>query len=139
MTSLDIWLIIALLLTSSAGGLLLWYLRKLLRKYVFVAQNLLDLVVMVDNYQKHLKQVYNMETYHGDETIKYLMQHTNSLLVRLEDYKDVYDISEPLETLEETPVDENSETSPEEEAPEENPFPVSEENVFYAGTRRRDS
>jgi hypothetical protein len=141
MTGLEIWLAVALVLTMSLLGLLGWYVRKLLRKFLFISENLSDLVDVVENYQKHLKQVYNMETYYGDETIQYLMKHTSSLSEILEDYRDIYDIVEPLELIEENnDNDDNAEeTSPTEKEKEEVPFPVSEENVFYAGARRRDS
>ena len=138
MTSLNIWLIVSLFLTLSTSLMMMWYVRRLLAKYLFLSQNLNDLVEMVDNYQKHLKQVYSMETYHGDETIQYLLSHTNSLLEMLDDYKDVYIIADPIEVTEENieyaedPPIEDQETTP-------TPIQVSEENVFYAGTRRGNS
>ena len=138
MTPINVWLIVALCLVSMFSIFLCWYLRKLLRKFLFISENLLDLVVMVENYQNHLKQLNNMEVYSGDETIMYLLRHTDSLVEMLEDYKDVYDYSEPLEIAKETPEDDNSETTPKEEA-EEDPISITEKNVFYAGTRRRDN
>ena len=138
MTGLEIWLSLTLILTMSLLGLLGWYVRKLLRKFLFISQNLSDLVDVVENYQKHLKQVYNMETYYGDETIQYLMKHTNSLSEILEDYRDIYDIVQPLETTEENSDNDDKEADPETQE-EKISFPLTEENVFYAGTRRGDN
>lgn len=140
MTTLSIWLSVALFVSTILVVVMFWYLRKLLRRFYFISQNINDLVVMVENYQEHLKQVYGMETFYGDETLEYLMKHTNSLLVMLEDYEDVYDIIEPTDSLQETNDEERDPN--ESETPEEEtaiPFPTSEENVFYAGSRRRDS
>ena len=74
-----------------------------------------------------------METYHGDETIGYLLRHTNSLIEILKDYENVYDIIEPLQQDEETINDPNTQET------EENEIEINEENVFYAGTRGRNN
>ena len=69
-----------------------------------------------------------MEMFHGDETIKFLIKHTNSLLDVLEDYSDIYLMTEPLalEEQEEESYDDEEKTGPPQ---------VNEENVFYGGTR----
>ena len=78
-----------------------------------------------------------MESYVGDPAIEYLIKHTNSLVDMLEDYKDVYDIAEPLEFEQENEDDYNA---PQENQTEETfEKSVSEENVFYTGTRGRNS
>jgi len=137
MTVLSLWLSVALLLSLVTGGFMWWYIRKLLAKFLFISQNLEDLVEMVENYHKHLKHVNNMETYNGDETIGYLLRHTQDLIDMLEEYRDVYGITEPLEIVEENNEDEIADAETKEE--EALSQPVSEENVFYAGTRRSNS
>ena len=137
MTMLSTWLMVVLALSFVANVMLMWYLRKLLRKFLFISQNLGELVEVVDNYYEHLKHVNNMETYNGDETIEYLLRHTKSLIDVMEDYRDVYDISVPLEEDQENPN--NEERNPQTETEEAESLSISEENVFYAGTRRRDS
>ena len=122
------WLIIALLLSIIINFLALWYITKLLAKVLFVSQNLTDLVDLLSTYRNHLKRIYSMEMFHGDETIKFLIQHTNSLLDVLEDYSDIYLMTEPIA------LDEEDEESYDDEE-ETRPPPVNEENVFYGGTR----
>ena len=122
------WLIIALFLSIVTNFLALWYIRKLLAKILFVSQNLTDLVDLLATYRNHLKRIYSLDMFHGDETIKFLIKHTNSLLDVLEDYSDIYKLTEPLELNEE---DEESYDDEEETGP----APVNEENVFYGGTR----
>ena len=95
------WLIIALFLSVMGNFLSLWYIRKLLAKVLFVSQNLTDLVDLLATYRNHLRRIYAMEMFHGDETIKFLIQHTNSLLDVLEDYSDIYLMTEPIELEEE--------------------------------------
>ena len=139
MSGLEIWLIVILAISCTAIAFLVWYLRKLLAKFLFISQNLGDLVEVVENYHNHLKQVNNMDTYHGDETIGYLMRHTASLLDILEDYRDVYDITVPLEDLQEEQLDDNTTAQTQAEEETQNEIPLTEENVFYAGSRRRNS
>ena len=122
------WLIIALILSIVTNILALWYIRKLLAKVLFVSQNLTDLVDLLGTYRNHLKRIYSMEMFHGDETVKFLIQHTNSLLDVLEDYSDIYLMTEPIA------LDEEDEESYDDEE-ETRPPPVNEENVFYGGTR----
>ena len=122
------WLIIALFLSIITNFLALWYIRKLLAKVLFVSQNLTDLVDLLTTYRNHLKRIYSLDLFHGDETIKFLIKHTNSLLDVLEDYSDIYKLTEPLELDEE---DEESYDDQEETGPQA----VNEENVFYGGTR----
>ena len=143
MTMIDIWLAIAFSISLAANGVMWWYLRQLLKKFLFISQNLGDLVEVTENYHQHLKHVNNMDTYNGDETIEYLLRHTQSLMEIMEDYRNVYDISIPLEDEQET--QQNAEKSPEDSDPQakdqapETPLEISEENVFYAGSRRRNS
>lgn len=126
------WLIIALFLSVLGNLLALWYIRKLLAKVLFVSQNLTDLVDLLTTYRNHLKRIYTLDMFHGDETIKFLIKHTNSLLDVLEDYSDIYKLTEPIELAEE---DEESYDDEEETGP----TTVNEENVFYGGTRSGNS
>jgi len=137
MTMLNIWLIVVLSISLTANAVLLWYLRKLLNKFMFISGNLIDLVEVVENYYRHLEHVNNIETYNGDETIAYLLRHTQSLMDVMEDYRDVYDISVPQQE-EEEPI-ENEREDAQTKTPPQEQIEVSEENVFYAGTRRRDN
>ena len=95
------WLIIALFLSVLCNLLALWYIRKLLAKVLFVSQNLTDLVDLLTTYRNHLQRLFQLEMYYGDETMKFLIKHTKSLLDVLEDYSDIYKLTEPLELDEE--------------------------------------
>ena len=135
---ITIWLGIALGISFIANIFMFWYLYKLLNKLMFVSENLGDLVEIVKNYRNHLKQVYNLEMFYGDETLKFLMSHTNSLLDILKDYEDVYEIAVPLESQGEIEID-NEEDNEENSAEEEGSPEVHKENVFYTGSREGNS
>ena len=124
------WVIITLILSIIGNFFGAWYIRRLLVKVLFVSQNLTDLVDLLETYRNHLRKIYSMEMFHGDETIKFLIQHTNSLLDVLEDYSDIYLMTEPMA------LQEDEEYYDEETRTEKN---LPETDVFYGGTRSSDS
>ena len=126
------WLIPALILSVMGNFFCIWYIRKLLAKVLFVSQNLTDLVDLLETYRNHLGKLYSMEMYYGDETMQFLIQHTNSLLDVLEDYSDIYLMTEPMELDE--PQDEESY----DETTRTETFNT-EKDVFYGGSRSSDS
>ena len=105
-----------------------WYLFKMVPKIIFISGNIEDLADMIGNYRQHLKGVYSLEMFYGDETLQNLLDHTKSLYLLLEEYEKVVDLTVPQEEIEEIYEEENE---------DEEPF--QEKDVLYAGTRRRDS
>jgi hypothetical protein len=108
-------------------------MRRVLPGLIYTSQNLEDLTALVANYREHLRNIYGMEMYYGDETMEHLISHTTSLLEILEDYEDVYSITTPFEEIYEE-EDQNLKGDQPDGETQKN-----EENVFYAGSRRRDS
>ena len=66
---------IYLLLGISAllNGLLIWYIIKLLRKFVFISENLADLFLTTKAFQVFLSSMYSMENYHGEPMVQELI------------------------------------------------------------------
>ena len=132
MFDLTTWLIIALVTSLIANCVAFWYIRQVLSKLLFVSQNLSDLADLIINYRNHMKTVYELETYYGDETMKHLLDHTGSLLKVLEEYEDVYSIA--------IPIDEDEFSEQEEQGEQIDAAPqIKEENVFYGGSRKSNN
>ena len=133
MSSLQMGLFIGLFLSVSLNVLFFWYLRKTTGRLLFISENLNDLITLIGVYRKHIRSVYEMEMFYGDEVLKNLIQHTVSLYEILEDYEDVVYLTEPLTFIEnnEDELNDNEEENEGEESPEK--------DVLYAGTRRRNS
>ena len=94
-----------------------------------ISDNLGDLVEILGNYGDHLKRVYSLDSFYGDETLEFLMEHTRAVRAILEEqYGSTTSITDPIEY-----EIEEEEDYGEEEIPEK------EKHVFYAGARRRDS
>ena len=118
MSSLQIGLSIAFLLSVSLNVLFFWYIRKTTGRLLFISENLNDLITLIGVYRKHIKSVYEMEMFYGDETLQNLVQHTSSLYDILEDYEDVVYLTEPLAFIENNEDELNDN---EEENEEQNP------------------
>jgi len=83
---------------------------------------------MLVDYNSHLKKVYSLEMFYGDETLSYLLEHTRALSTMIEkDYSEVLYLTAPLEVA----IEE------EEELEEKNEEQI--QDVFYGGSRERNS
>ena len=125
-------LAIVLVLSLLFNILMVWYSRQLTTKLTFVYDNINEVSGIIANYRVHLKTVYSMEMFYGDETLQFLMDHTRSIGSLLEDYEDPeFFIEEFEEESEEAPSPQEEQTNGQ--------TTQNQENVFYAGSRRRDS
>ena len=113
------------------NGVMFWYLRQLTQRLTFIYDNIGDVSDIIANYRAHLKSVYSMEMFYGDETLKYLVDHTRSVSNLLEDFEDQEFFLEEFESEEEDEPQQQEQINAETK--------VQEENVFYAGSRRRDT
>ena len=113
------------------NGVMFWYLRKLTQRLSFIYQNIGEVSEIIANYRVHLKSVYSMEMFYGDETLQYLMDHTRSISTLLEDFEDQEFFLEEFESVEEDVPSQEEQINAKTQ--------VQQENVFYAGSRRRDT
>ena len=116
---------VSMVINIALFRLAMWQSRDLTN----VSDNLGDLVEILENYREHLRRVYSLDAFYGDETLEFLMQHTNAVRDLLEQqYGSTVSITDPIEyEIEE--VEEDGEKE----------IPEKEKHVFYAGSRRRDS
>ena len=86
------WNIIPALLSVSLiiNILFIWYLRQMLRRFVYVCTNIDDLKSMVEIYMNHLEVVSELEMFYKDPHIEMLKQHTEDLVVQLGTYEEFY-------------------------------------------------
>ena len=118
-------LVISIVVNFVLLRLAIWQSRDLAN----VSDNLGDLVEILENYGEHLRRVYSLDAFYGDETLEFLMEHTRSVRAILEEqYGSTTLITDPIEYQ----IEEEEENAEEE-------IPEKEKHVFYAGSRRRDS
>ena len=130
--TVEIWLLISLVVSLGLNILLFLFSRDISKRYYVVLENLDDLVLIISDYRTHLRDIYAMEMFYGDETLELLMAHTRDLLDILEnDYGDI--------SLIENIIEHEEEYEEEYEKSEEESIPQVEKDVFYGGTRKRNS
>jgi hypothetical protein len=88
---------------------LLWYTRTILKKFVFLSENIDELFHNLSQYSHHIEALYEMETYYGDETLERLIKHSKHIVEGVKDFKDVYSLEEETEEEIEEDVEEKKE------------------------------
>jgi len=91
---LTFWLILALLTSVSANFLAFYYIRVLLGKLFYVGENLSDLAEMITSYRNHIKAVYGMEMFYGDQTLQGLIRHSREMINEIIDLQERYFLEE---------------------------------------------
>lgn len=95
---------------------LFWYIHNILKRLLYVSDNLAALNELIEEYQAHLESLYDLEMYYGDQTLKELIRHTKYVIESLDSYKEIYVLSydtqedEVVAEIEEEGADENEET-----------------------------
>jgi len=79
----------------------IFYIRYLLKRLVFFAENIDNLREEVEEYSVHLESLYEMEMFYGDETIKGMIEHTKHILNKIEDFEEFYSLLSNPESIEE--------------------------------------
>ena len=73
------------------NGLLIWYIIKLLRKFVFISENLADLFLTTKAFQVFLGSMYSMDSYHGEPMIQELITRVGDMGAELERFRDIFE------------------------------------------------
>ena len=73
--------------------LLLWYIRKMLQKLLFVSDNIADLQGAVNEFSNHIGGIHEMETFYGDETLGGLIRHSKQLVENIKEFEDIYSLT----------------------------------------------
>ena len=122
MSRLEIILLAITTLSVLFNILIIGYTRKVITELLSISEELGDIQEMVNSFANHVKTVYGMEMFYGDETLKSLMEHAISFNEQLETFDYIYsltttkedegnDINEPANntTTEENPTQEEEE------------------------------
>ena len=87
---IEVLLILSVLLNIFFG----WYSYLLIRKVLYASDNTSEILNAIDRYQGHLKNVYELETFYGDETLQHLLDHTGELTTFLVECESAYALTE---------------------------------------------
>ena len=120
MSRLEIILLAITTLSVLFNILIIGYTRKVITELLSISEELGDIQEMVSSFANHVKAVYGMEMFYGDETLKSLMEHAISFNEQLETFDYIYSLTtvkedEGNDINEPTNTNTTEETSPQEE------------------------
>ena len=72
---------------------LLWFIRRILSKLLYVSESIGDFLIIIDNFATHLGTVNGMETYYGDETLQSLLEHSRVIIDEIEQFESIYSLT----------------------------------------------
>ena len=125
---ISIWLGFALAISVFINVVFFWLLREQSSRLSIVADNSSDLIELISSFRDHVRAVYSLDSFYGDETLEALMAHSRSLTAILEEqYGEIADLAEQIE-YEEKEIEQDAEKEEEKE-----------QHVFYGGTREGNS
>ena len=123
---ISVWLGVALAISAFLNVVFYWLIREQSSRLSVIADNSSDLIELISSFRNHIKAVYSLDSFYGDETLGGLLEHSRALTLILEEqYGDIAALAEEIEYEEEEIEDAEKEEK--------------EQHVLYAGTRRRDS
>ena len=106
---------------------LMWYVVRILRKFIFISENFSDLFLTTKAFEVFSKSMYSMNSYNGEPMIEELIYKIKDVNSEIEEFRDIfeYTIDEELEQELEEALNAEEEEQ--------------EKSLLYAGTRRRNS
>ena len=103
-------LIILLACSIFANIVFFLYTRNILAKLLFVSENFGDLMEMINRFVDHVSSVNEMEIFYGDETLGFLLQHSQDLAEQFEIFEDIISLTEGDEEIDNENTTEDTET-----------------------------
>ena len=66
-------------LSAVLNVFLIWYLIKLLRRFLTFQDELDEFSLLLEEYHGHVDIIYNLERFYGDSTLKNLLVHSKNV------------------------------------------------------------
>ena len=122
-----------LLLFVTSTALLGWFCYKLVFRLNFVSNNLVELYERLNEFDQHIKFIYELEMYYGDETLKNLIRHSKDLKNYMKKYKETMELLEQEEQIFEEEQDDEDQDSENNEESKERFASTTGKTVFHSG------
>ena len=78
---------IMLLLSAFINVFLVWFSWKSLKQIAEYDEELREVSSIMKRFASHLKNVYEMEAFYGDETLRHLLRHAIDIMDLFESYE----------------------------------------------------
>ena len=105
MTRLEIILIAMLSISALFNVGVFVYARAAIARLLTVSEELGDLQEMINSFARHLKAVYELDSFYGDETLAGLLEHAISFNEQMETFEFIYSLTEQETAINDNPED----------------------------------
>jgi hypothetical protein len=75
-----------ILVSISVNAFLVWFSWKSLKQIAQYDEELREISDIMKKFCNHLKGVYEMEIFYGDETLRHLLRHAGDIIALFESY-----------------------------------------------------
>lgn len=106
MSRLEMILSLILLVSLGINALLFVYSRNVAQKLVMISSEIDDMRAAAASFANHVKSVYELEMFYGDQTLKSLMDHARSFREYMEEFDFIYIPEEEAEDAETQQIEE---------------------------------
>ncbi len=72
-------------------GASVWFNIFLLRRLIRIDQNLNNTLIFLNDYLSHIRDVYKLERFYGDEILNELLEHTQEIGEEIENFIKQYE------------------------------------------------
>jgi len=118
---------IVLIISLAINVLLGWYISRMLQKFIFISDNMSDLFLTTKAFQVFVKDMYSMDSFHGEPIIQELVLRIREVNEEMSNFKEIFEYTIDAELEQELEEALNAEEEEQEKL------------LLYAGTRRRNS
>jgi hypothetical protein len=94
-------LYITIVVSLITNILLIWYVSGLLRKFIFISENLSDLFLATKAFQAFVKSLYSMDSYHGEPLIQEMVLKIKDMNLEIDKFRDIFEYTLDQELEEE--------------------------------------
>jgi hypothetical protein len=106
MSRLEMILSLILLLSLGINALLFVYSRNVAQRLVLISDEIDDMRAAAASFAEHVKSVYELEMFYGDQTLQALMDHARSFREYMEEFDFIYITDEEEEDAETQQIEE---------------------------------
>jgi len=101
------------ILSLLINAALVWYLVRVLRKLLFISENLGDLYFTFRSFSIFVKSLYGMNSFHGEPMIQELIQRVGVILEEIDLFREIYEYTLDEELEEElNEIEQSEENAP---------------------------
>ena len=94
-----LWLVLGLSILINAG--LFWFATKTTRDLLFISEEVGSLEERIEEFKNHVKIIYELPLFYGDDTLKNLLKHSQELGDYISNFKGITDLTREDEDFDE--------------------------------------